>query len=98
MENTLPTINPDLIERYMKAGDLKNLVSLFDFQRRQMARAEDLSRAYLAQMVVLEKRLGEARKTAVPATTTTTPTQPRQPKKKPSLEAAIVAEAVDLDL
>src|ERR1700693_6274976 len=56
-----PAINADLIERYMTEGNLPCLISIFDFQRRQMTRAEDLSRAYLAQMMVLEARLKEAR-------------------------------------
>jgi hypothetical protein len=56
-----PAINADLIERYMKEGNLPCLISIFDFQRRQMTRAEDLSRAYLHQMTVLEARLKEAR-------------------------------------
>src|ERR1700693_3500605 len=54
-------INADLIERYMTEGNLPCLISIFDFQRRQMTRAEDLSRAYLAQMMVLEARLKEAK-------------------------------------
>jgi hypothetical protein len=56
-----PYINVALIEKYMTEGNTLCMISLFDFAHRQMTRAEDLSRAYLAQMIVLEKRLKEAR-------------------------------------
>jgi hypothetical protein len=56
-----PYINVALIEKYMTEGNIRCMISLFDFAHRQMTRAEDLSRAYLAQMIVLEKRLREAR-------------------------------------
>jgi len=59
-------INETLIKKYMEDQNLSCLVSIFDFQRRQMIRAEDLSRAYLAQMSVLQARLSEARSGSIP--------------------------------
>jgi len=47
MPNETPAINPDLIRKYAAGATeegIKNLITLFDFQRRQMQRAEDLCR------------------------------------------------------
>jgi hypothetical protein len=60
-QEAAPYINTELITKYMTEGNILAMTSLFDFAHRQMTRAEDLSRAYLAQMVVLEARLKEAR-------------------------------------
>lgn len=57
-------INETLIHQYAAGATpdgITNLLTLFDFLSRQTTRAEELSRAYLAQMVVLEKRLSVAR-------------------------------------
>lgn len=57
-------INESLIRQYAAGATpdgIRNLLTLMDFLARQTTRAEELSRAYLAQMTVLQKRLTDAR-------------------------------------
>jgi hypothetical protein len=56
-----PGINVDLITDYFNKGDLRNLLTVFDFLRRATLRAEALSRAYQAQMFELHRRLDAER-------------------------------------
>jgi hypothetical protein len=59
--NEVPAINEALIRQYVDQhalGDpdgLRNLISIFDFQRRQMQRAEDLCRIAWAEVERLSK-------------------------------------------
>ncbi len=80
----------------MTEGNILAMTSLFDFIYRQMTRAEELSRAYLAQMVVLEAKLKEARGEDQPAPIRVTrEAQPRReapssqpgPSSKPKAKA-----------
>ena len=57
----VPGVNQALIEQYLKANDLGNLMTLFDHLWKCKTRAEDLSRAYLAQMVTLQTELSHFR-------------------------------------
>lgn len=57
-------INEALIRQYAEGATdfgIRNLLTLFDALGKQTTRAEELSRAYLAQMTVLQKRLAETR-------------------------------------
>lgn len=47
-------INGELVERYMREGNLDSLLSLFNFLMRCRERAEYLSRAYLAQIARMQ--------------------------------------------
>lgn len=60
-----PGINEDLVRQYHEAGDLKNLIALFNFMRRTMLRAESLATAYQRQMFVLHNLLEDAKRGAI---------------------------------
>jgi hypothetical protein len=89
-DSEIPAINEDLIRRYFEAGDLKNLLSIFNFQQRCKNRAEELSRAYLAQMVVLGKTLDALREGLKPE-------RPEKSEaKKPKSEALSKSQVLDI--
>lgn len=59
----VPGINPELITKYFNHPDrefgLKQLITVFDYLRRATLRAEDLSQAYLNQIVKLQRQKAE---------------------------------------
>lgn len=61
-----PGINPDLIRECVAEGKIDYLISLFDYQRRAMLRAETLAQVYFTQMKVLHRRLDAAKRGELP--------------------------------
>ncbi len=95
-------ISEDLVRHYHEEGDLKSLLTLFDFQRRQMTRAEDLARAYLLHITTLEKQLGGGGRQTLPAPAREPSTKQlakdiREAHKPPVEPKPKVSNAVDLD-
>jgi len=93
-------INPDLIREYAAGAEewgIQQLITLFDFQRRQMQRAEDLCRAAWAHAIELQKQLSR---------TTVSERPPRQdaPERRPERRPEAPkprkpsAEALEIDL
>lgn len=101
-----PGINHDLIKQYFEAGDLKNLIAVFDFLRRATLRAEALATVYQRQMFILNDRIEELKKGGiteprarriVPADTSTKkPDTVVEPK--PKLAKPIKGSIVDITL
>lgn len=90
MTNETPTpiptsINADLVRRYHETGDIKNLLTLFDYLWKCKERAESLSRAYLAQM------------TRQQTTTQGRPLDDR-PERRPPTPKPATSDIIDLDL
>jgi hypothetical protein len=88
-----PGINPDLIRECVVEGKIDYLISLFDYQRRAMLRAETLAQVYFTQMEILHRRLDAAKRGELPGLDYSKPR--RAPSELKSLGGKTVREAID---